>query len=129
MNRFTRIAMAAALVLTVITGASLDGLCAGQKKAVSGVLNITTGSAQEFMLFPGIGKAKAEAIIATRTAAPFTAVQDLEKVKGIGPKFIEKYSSNLTVTGPSTLQAAAPTVASTSPTAALPVSAAHSAGQ
>lgn len=116
----TRMMMVTVLALTIITGATLDGLCAASKhKAVSGVLNINTATAQEWTLFPGVGKAKAAAIVQTQTATPFASVDDLTKVKGIGPKFVEKFRSNLAVSGQSTLQKAiAPDSATTTASAA-----------
>jgi competence protein ComEA len=45
-------------------------------------VDINTASAAELQELPGIGPATADAIIAAR---PFASVQDLEKVRGIGP--------------------------------------------
>lgn len=105
MKQFTRIAAIMVMALTIITGATLDGFCASRaKKAVSGVLNINTATAQEWTLFPGIGKVKADAILAERQVAAFTSVDDLVKVKGVGPKFLEKFRSNLSVDGQTTIQ-------------------------
>ncbi len=119
----TRIMMVAVLALTIVTGATLDGLCAARaKKAVSGVLNINTATAQEWTLFPGVGKARAEAIMAERATAQFSSVDDLVKVKGIGPKFIEKFRSNFTVDGPSTIQKAVATDSATTTASAAPAS-------
>ncbi|PIR21623.1 MAG: hypothetical protein COV45_00750 [Deltaproteobacteria bacterium CG11_big_fil_rev_8_21_14_0_20_47_16] len=109
------------MALTIVTGATLDGLCAGShKKAVSGVLNINTGTAQEFMLFPGVGKARADAIVEARATGNFTSVDDLARVKGIGPKFIEKFRSNLSVDGTSSIQKAEALDATASTSTALP---------
>jgi competence protein ComEA len=123
MKTATRMTAILVMALTIVTGATLDGLCAArQKKAVSGVLNVNTATVQELMLFPGVGKAKADAILAERTTAPFASVDDLVKVKGIGPKFIEKFRSNLTVSGPSTIQKAAPADSATTTASAAPAS-------
>jgi competence ComEA-like helix-hairpin-helix protein len=119
----TRIMMVAVLALTIVTGATLDGLCAARaKKAVSGVLNINTATAQEWTLFPGVGKAKADAIMAERATAQFASVDDLAKVKGIGPKFIEKFRSNLSVSGASTIQKSVAPDAATTTASAAPTS-------
>lgn len=128
----TRIMMVAVLALTIVTGATLDGLCAARaKKAVSGVLNINTATAQEWTLFPGVGKAKAEAIMAERGSGAFASVDDLVKVKGIGPKFIEKFRSNLTVSGATTIQKSVADTSATTTASAAPASpkAAHLLGQ
>lgn len=132
MKTATRIMMVAVLALTIVTGATLDGLCAASKhKAVSGVMNINTATAQDWTLFPGVGKAKADAIMAERATAQFASVDDLAKVKGIGPKFIEKFRSNLTVSGVSTIQKAVASDPATTTASAAPASpkAAHLLGQ
>lgn len=132
MKTATRIMMVAVLTLTIITGATLDGFCAAsKKKAVSGELNINTATAQEWTLFPGVGKAKADAIMAERATAQFASVDDLVKVKGIGPKFVEKFRSNLTVSGATTIQKAVADTSATTTASAAPTfpKAAHLLGQ
>lgn len=61
-------------------------------------VNINTATADELAGLNGIGKAKAEAIVAYRTTnGNFTTVEDLTKVKGIGEKIIEKIKPEVTV--------------------------------
>ena len=61
-------------------------------------VNINTANADELATLNGIGKAKAEAIVAYRAAnGNFTTVDDLTKVKGIGDKIIEKIKPEVTV--------------------------------
>lgn len=52
-----------------------------------GSININTATATELESLPGIGPSKAAAIIANR---PFTSVDDLERVPGIGARTIEQ---------------------------------------
>ena len=60
-------------------------------------VNINTANTDELATLNGIGKAKAEAIVAYRTAnGNFKAVEDLTKVKGIGDKIIEKIKPEIT---------------------------------
>lgn len=48
----------------------------------------------------GVGPKSAEAIVAYRTKhGPFKRVEDLDKVKGIGKKTVEKNRANMTVGG------------------------------
>jgi competence protein ComEA len=61
-------------------------------------VNINTATAEELTALNGIGKTKAEAIVAYRTAnGNFKTVEDLTKVNGIGDKIIEKIKPEVTV--------------------------------
>ena len=54
------------------------------------LININTASASELESLPGVGPATAKAIIAHRTTvAPFSSVDDLLQVAGIGPAKLE----------------------------------------
>ena len=61
-------------------------------------VNINTANVDELTTLNGIGKTKAEAIVAYRTAnGNFKTVDDLTKVNGIGDKIIEKIKPDVTV--------------------------------
>lgn len=61
-------------------------------------ININTATAQELTALPGIGPAKAEAIIKHREAnGPFKTVDELNDVKGIGNKILENIKNEVTV--------------------------------
>lgn len=54
-------------------------------------VNVNTAGLTELTDLPGIGEAKAKAILEYRNQhGPFKSVADLDKVKGIGPKMLEK---------------------------------------
>lgn len=54
-------------------------------------INVNAASAAELDLLPGIGPVYAERILEERTAnGPFASLEDLQRVRGIGPKTAEK---------------------------------------
>lgn len=95
------------LVLVVVALAVAGSAMAAKssKKEVTGVVNINTATVQELTMIPGVGKSKAEAIVTQRQSGPFKTTQDIEKVKGIGPKMFAKIGQYLTVEGPTTAKA------------------------
>lgn len=61
-------------------------------------VNINTASVAELEALPGIGPAKAEAIVKYREAnGKFQKAEDLVLVKGIGEKLLEKISDEVEV--------------------------------
>jgi len=61
-------------------------------------VNINTATAEELITLNGIGKVKAEAIVAYRAAnGDFKTVDDLAKVKGLSGKNLEKIKPEITV--------------------------------
>ena len=65
---------------------------------VSGVININSASLSELDSLPGIGPAYAQGIIDYRDAnGGFKSIEDIQNVKGIGPKTFEKLKDQITV--------------------------------
>ncbi|CDL83258.1 ComEA family DNA-binding protein [Xenorhabdus szentirmaii] len=67
-------------------------------KEGKGIININTASTEELVKeLNGVGIKKAQAIVEYREKyGPFTAVEQLQEVQGIGPIFIEKNRDKLT---------------------------------
>ena len=56
-----------------------------------GAVDINKADKKELMSVPGVGKAKADAILEYRKAHKcFSSVDELKKIKGLGGKFVEK---------------------------------------
>lgn len=53
-------------------------------------VRINTASRAVLMRLPGVGPSTADKMIAERSIRPFQSVEDLTRVKGIGPKRLEK---------------------------------------
>lgn len=67
-------------------------------EAEPGRVNLNTAGLPELTALPGIGEAKAEAILAYRAEnGPFESVEALEGVNGIGPKIIDGLRDYVTI--------------------------------
>ena len=70
----------------------------GQPKTTAGKVNINKAGLEELMSLPYIGEVKARAILDYRnTHGPFKSIDELENIKGIGPKTLEKLRPLVTV--------------------------------
>jgi competence protein ComEA len=70
-----------------------------------GAVNLNTADAEELTRVPGIGPARAEAIVRLRERVrAFRHVDDILRVRGIGRVTIRSMRPYLTLTGPTTLQ-------------------------
>jgi competence protein ComEA len=77
---------------------------AARAPGVEGVVNINDASAEELERLPGIGPAKAKAIVDHRRAHPFRKTDELVKVKGIGRKTFGRLRPYITIVGATTLK-------------------------
>jgi competence protein ComEA len=92
--------MVAAGLLCGLTLGPITGSWAAETAGAR--ININTASATELAKLPGIGAAKAQAIVAFRMKEPFGKPDDLRKVKGIGDKLYESIKDQVTVGDAST---------------------------
>ena len=61
-------------------------------------LDLNSATVEQLMQLPGIGKSKAEAIIAYRTEmGRFLEIEQITQVNGIGPKMLSKIADKLTL--------------------------------
>ena len=76
-------------------------------------VNINTATKEELVALPGVGPAKAQAILDYRSShGAFKSVEEVKDVKGIGAKRFEKLKGELTVVGTTTKAPARPAEAS-----------------
>lgn len=77
---------------------------AKEGSTLTGLINVNTATPQQLMLLPGVGAAKAEALIEARTSKPFAANEDLLAVKGIGEKILANWNGLVVFEGNTTLK-------------------------
>jgi competence ComEA-like helix-hairpin-helix protein len=84
------------LVLLLIAGVAVAYVLL-RKDPLTGPVNPNTASAEMLATLPGVGPEMAKKILQARKQQPFTKVEDLLKVPGIGEKTLEKMRARLVV--------------------------------
>ncbi len=98
MGRISKAVAAGLLCGFLVAGFARGAVAAGAVSAsLTGRVNINSASADELAKLPGIGPAKAKAIVDYRSEEPFRKPDDLRKVKGIGDKLYERVKDQITV--------------------------------
>ena len=101
-----RTARLRAALLAACAAAGLAAGFAGTAPAFAaeGVVNVNTASAEELSVLPGVGPARARAIVELRQQrGGFKRIEDLLEVKGIGEASLAKLKPYLALEGKSTL--------------------------
>ena len=89
--------------LTALLGLLATLTVAGQsfaaKQPPAQPIDINSAGVEQLTQIPGIGPAKAQAIVAYRAKAPFASTQELVNVDGIGDKLYAKIAPFVAVNG------------------------------
>jgi len=75
----------------------------GDAAAPTGVVNVNTATLEQLVLLPGVGPARAQAIIAYREEHPFRRVEDLLQIRGIGRATLDRLRPYVATEGQTTL--------------------------
>ena len=90
LNRI-RIVRACALALVTACAVALAAQAADPQPGLTGMVNVNTATAEELQLLPGIGAARADALIELRKQrGGFKSLEQLKDVKGIGDGSLER---------------------------------------
>ena len=90
LNRI-RIVRACALALATACAVALAAQAADPQPGLTGTVNVNTATAEELQLLPGIGAARADALIQLRKQrGGFKSLEQLKDVKGIGDASLER---------------------------------------
>lgn len=92
----------ALVALVTLSSLALANISIAKGGTLEGVVNVNEASVKELQMLPGIGKTRAEAIVAYRSTSPFKEPADLLKVKGIGKKILAQIETHVTTSGPTT---------------------------
>jgi len=97
MTKFLRNRIAITLLMLFAASIIMSNLSFAEKSNGAGGVNINEASVSELAALKGIGKVKAEAIVAYRREnGKFESVDDIHNVKGIGEKIIDKIRDRIT---------------------------------
>lgn len=92
MKAISRVLGALGVAAVLLAGSPMVGLASNPQP-----VDINTASVEELTALPGIGPAKAEAIVAERSQRQFESVGDLTRVRGIGERTLEELGPRIVV--------------------------------
>ena len=100
-----RIAMriARAVVPVLVVGLGVAAAAAEDARKLQGVVNVNTASVEELQLLPGVGEARARAIVDLRKQrGGLKSLEELLDVKGIGDSSLERLRPHVAFDGKTT---------------------------
>jgi competence protein ComEA len=101
--------VAAVLLMSIALSSAVAATAHAQTTRLAGVVNVNLATAEELELLPGIGPARAAAIIEHRKAhGPFASVDDLVQVSGIGEKALAQIKPHCVLKGKTTARLSGP---------------------
>ena len=103
MHLATRAARAFAPAWLLALAVALAAAGAEDGHQLQGVVNVNTANVQELQLLPGVGEARARAIVDLRKQrGGFKSLDELRDVKGIGDASLEKLRPHVAFDGKTT---------------------------
>ncbi len=105
MNRTGSRMKSVATIVGLLATLLMAGQAMAAKQLPASPIDINKAGVEELMSLPGVGPAKAQAIVAYRDATPFASTDDLANVKGIGQKMLAKLAPYVTVSGSAQVKA------------------------
>ena len=82
---------AAVLALAAVVATAGSAAAAG-----SALVDLNSATLEQLQGLPGIGPSKAQAILEERKNGKFSSIDDLERVKGIGPAIVAQLRDRVT---------------------------------
>lgn len=99
-SRSTRALLGGLIVALAVSLAASAVAAADSKPTFTGVVNVNTASSEQLQLLPGIGEARARAIVSMRKQnGGFKSLEQLTEVKGIGDAMLERLRPHLSLNG------------------------------
>jgi competence protein ComEA len=95
--------IARAVVPVLVMGVGVAAAAAEDAQKLQGVVNVNTASMEELQLLPGVGEARARAIVDLRKQrGGLKSLEDLRDVKGIGDTGLERLRPHVAFDGKTT---------------------------
>ncbi|MCA9576999.1 MAG: helix-hairpin-helix domain-containing protein [Polyangiales bacterium] len=85
---------------TLSAQAADGGSASGESGSPAILVNLNTATVAELQRLPGVGPARAEAIVAYRERRPFRRIEELMRIRGIGRKTFRRLRPMLTLASP-----------------------------